>query len=188
MENSLTNNIPAKDAIKKFKERLDSNQMNLLVGAGVSMCASKQFKSWYELLHDMVTDLYGEELKSNGLKISECKNYYCHYRIVGKNKKEIIKGIIDREGVLTIPSQFVQRKGMREALGAYVESHTPKIDITKDTIELFGKKEQVDFAQNFNFIKTMLRSNFNLIFTTNYDNMLETVGEKTDICVKAADL
>lgn len=188
MKSSLLNNIPVKEAIEKFKERLCGNQMNLLVGAGVSMCASKTFKSWNGLLQDMVAYLYREELRSKGVNVSEYKKYYCHYRITGKDKDEIINSIIEREGVLAIPSQFVKRKGMREALEVYVEKHTPEINIRKGTIELFGKKQKVDVARNFNFIKTMLRSNFNLIFTTNYDQLLETVGEKTNICVRAADL
>lgn len=180
--------IPITEAIDVFKQRLNDNQMNLLVGAGVSMCASKLFKSWNGLLQDMVAYLYREELRGMGLKISEYKKDYCHYRITGKGKDNIINGIIEREGVLAIPSQFVQRKGMREALEVYVETHTPKIDIVKGTIELFGKKEKVDFARNFNFIRTMLNSDFNLIFTTNYDHLLETVGEKTKTCVKASEL
>jgi len=175
MKSYLLSSIPPKEAIETFKKRLKDNQMNLLVGAGVSMCASILFKSWHELLQDMVVFLYGEELKGKGLKICENKKYYCHYRITGKDKDKIINGIIEREGVLAIPSQFVRRKGMREALETYVESHTPHIDLVKGTIELFGKREHFDFAKNTNFVKTMLRANFNMIFTTNYDRLLETV-------------
>lgn len=180
--------ISAKDAINVFKQRLKNNQMNLLVGAGVSMCASSLFKSWRGLLQDMVAFLYPDELKSHGVTVVKEKKYYCHYLIIGEKKDEIINKIIDREGILNIPSKYIQRTGMRESLEAYIESHTPIIHTDKKTIELFDKIENIDFVRDLGFIRSMLSADFNGKFTTNYDHLLETVGDSLNVCVKAADL
>lgn len=183
--------IPIKDVIEKFKTRLKNNEMNLLVGAGVSMCVSDLFKSWYGLLQDMVAYLYKKELVGMGLNIVPFQGEYCHYHIFGENKDAAIKQIIEREGVLNIPSQFVRRKGMREALEAYVESHTPKIDIDNGFIELFNKKDKIT-EDKIAFVKALITAGFNGIFTTNYDCLLETfsksMGFERKSCVKAADL
>ena len=85
--------------------------------------------------------------------------------------KDIIGHIIDREGLLQIPSQFVKRTGWRESVEAYIESHTPKLDPMNNTASLFDRMVPLDSRTDF--LNTMLKVRWNAVFTTNYDDLLE---------------
>ena len=70
--------IPIQDVIEKMKERISSNQMSLLIGAGVSCCACDLYKDWAGLVSDMVACLYPEELKRKKIEIKQEESCYCH--------------------------------------------------------------------------------------------------------------
>jgi hypothetical protein len=187
--------IPVEEALNKMKERIGLNQMSLLVGAGMSCCACDLYASWTGLLTDMVASLFKDELMQKGIDVVQDNNYYCHYKLVKTAQPEdtqyvvdAINSIICREGVLTIPSSFAKRMGFRESIEAYVESHTPQIDILSNTISLFGVSQQIDKDKDLHFLTTMLNVGWNAIFTTNYDDLLRyasiNVGNKslTECC------
>ena len=169
-------NIEVVDAVEIIKKHLKDNRMSLLVGAGVSKSACNLYQTWYEFITDMVIYLYKSELELKGIEVIEVKGFYCHYEIVNEKEKakKIINDIIEREGVLNIPSQFQKRIGIRESIESYIESHIPRIDKEKNTATLFNKT--VSLTTNADFIVSMLRIKWNAIFTTNYDNLLEHVA------------
>ena len=173
--------INVEDAILAMKNHIDNNQMCLLVGAGVSCCACELYQGWYDFIRDMVAFLYADELRSKGVKVIKDDQYFCHYKFgetdecSDRDIKRIINSIIEREGVLQIPSQFQKRTGLRESIEAYIESHTPRID--NDTASLFGRTES--FGSNTDFLVSMLNVGWNAIFTTNYDNLLYYVAVKS---------
>ena len=169
-------NIEVVDAVEIIKKHLKDNRMSLLVGAGVSKSACNLFQTWYEFITDMVIYLYKSELELKGIEVIEVKGFYCHYEIVNEKEKakKIINDIIEREGVLNIPSQFQKRIGIRESIESYIESHIPRIDKEKNTATLFNKT--ISLTTNADFIVSMLRIKWNAIFTTNYDNLLEHVA------------
>lgn len=185
------------DAIKVMKQHIMDGRMSLLVGAGASCCACKLYQNWFGLIKDMVAFLYVEELTAKGLKIKKDERFYCHY-IIEKAIKDsnvdvdkVINEIIEREGVLHIPSQFERRIGLRESIEAYIESHTPKLNIKENTATLFG--ESISLDSSADFLVSMLGVNWNAIFTTNYDNLLEHIAmmnglEKFKESNSAADL
>ena len=189
--------IDAIDAIKAMKQHIMDGRMSLLVGAGASCCACKLYQNWFGLIKDMVAFLYVEELTAKGLKIKKDERFYCHY-IIEKAVKdsnvdvdEVINEIIEREGVLQIPSQFERRIGLRESIEVYIESHTPKLNIEENTATLFG--ESIPLGSSADFLVSMLGVNWNAIFTTNYDNLLEHIAmvnglEKFKESNSAADL
>lgn len=72
-----------------------------------------------------------------------------------------------------IPAQFEKRTGLRESVEAYIESHTPQLS-NDNTATLFGKSMSLGVSTNF--LASMLKINWNAIFTTNYDNLLEHVA------------
>lgn len=168
--------IDVVDAIEMMKMNLRDNRLCLLVGAGVSKCACDLYQTWYDFISDMVIYLYKPELESKGIEIKDVNDFYCHYEILNDKEKakNIIYKIIEREGVLNIPSQFQRRNGIRESIESYVESHIPRIDKEKNTATLFNKT--VSLTSNADFIVSMLRIKWNGIFTTNYDNLLEHVA------------
>ena len=145
ISNMKYQDIPINDVIEKIKERISSNQMSLLVGSGVSCCACDFYQNWVGLVSDMVAFLYKEELERKGIEVKQVDGYYCHYTIVRtenpadtKYVYDTIKSIVNREGVLDIPSLFAKCMGMRESIEAYIESHTPRIDVPSNTLSLFG--------------------------------------------------
>ena len=80
---------------------------------------------------------------------------------------------------------------MRESIEAYIESHTPKLNIKENTATLFG--ESISLDSSADFLVSMLGVNWNAIFTTNYDNLLEHIAmmnglEKFKESNSAADL
>lgn len=162
--------IPINDVLETFKRLINDNQMNLLVGTGISCCACDLYKNWIGLLSDMVACLYAEELTKKQISVNPVPQYYYHYEI--KNIQEpsdtdyvydAIKTIVEREGVLSIPSQFVERTGLRESIEAYVESHTPVIDVEKNMISLFGETRIIDREKDFYFLTEMINAGWNAI-------------------------
>lgn len=72
-------------AIAKLKERVETKQMNLLVGAGASCCASNFYQNWVGLVTDMVAFLYIEELERKGIEVEQDDGFYCHYNLTRKD-------------------------------------------------------------------------------------------------------
>lgn len=192
--------ISIQNVIEEMKERISSNQMSLLVGSGASCCACDLYQSWVGLVSDMVAFLYPDELERKGIEVKQVDGYYCHYNLTRiedpKDKDYVydtIKAIVNREGVLEIPSLFAKRMGVRESIEAYIESHTPRIDVFANNISLFGKSSSIDKERNLNFLSTMVNVGWNAIFTTNYDDLLKyassDVGKKSlTECSDAATL
>lgn len=104
--------IDVVEAIKAMKQHIIDGRMSLLVGAGASCCACKLYQDWFGLIKDMVAFLYADELKAKGVKVAKDERFYCHYTLekARKNSKvevdDVIWNIIEREGVLQIPSLF----------------------------------------------------------------------------------
>lgn len=192
--------ISIQNVIEEMKERISSNQMSLLVGSGASCCACDLYQSWVGLVSDMVAFLYPDELERKGIEVKQVDGYYCHYNLTRiedpKDKDYVydtIKAIVNREGVLEIPSLFAKRMGVRESIEAYIESHTPRIDVFANNISLFGKSSSIDKERDLNFLSTMVNVGWNAIFTTNYDDLLKyassDVGKKSlTECSDAATL
>lgn len=176
--------IEISDAIRAMKDRLKENRLSLLIGAGASHCACSLYPLWDKLLADMVAFLYADELKSKGVKAVRDDRYYCHYKLEKARKnsrvdiEDVVKGIIAREGVLRIPEQFERRAGLRESVEAYIESHTPQLH-NDGTVTLFD--QTVQLGSEADFLVSMLKVNWNSVFTTNYDNLLGYALEKNGI-------
>ena len=168
--------IDVVDAIEIMKKHLKDNRMSLLVGAGVSKCACELYQNWYDFISDMVIYLYKSELELKGIEVKEVEGFYCHYEIENEKDKakKIIYEIIEREGVLQIPSQFQKRMRIRESIESYIESHIPQINTQTNTVTLFDNT--VSLTSKTDFIASMLKIKWNSVFTTNYDNLLEHIA------------
>lgn len=183
-----------------MKERISSNQMSLLVGAGVSCCACDLYQNWVGLIMDMVAFLYPDELKQKEIEVKLVDGYYYHYILTclddSKDRNYIydtIRNIATRVGLLEIPSLFAKRMGMRESIEAYIESHTPRIGVSTNTISCLGKSFSIDKEKDLYFLTTMINVGWNAIFSTNYDDLLKyassDVGKKSlTECCDAATL
>lgn len=166
------------DIIKDYKKK---NQLSLVVGAGLSKNVSQKFLDWKELLNDMIIEMYKNEIEA----------FFQSNTFPRKSKsicvKEKIDEIINREGYLQLASEYIKRKGFREAIDVYIEERTPYLSNVKgiDVVQCggsIGKEVIVDNSPDFEVHKAILRCcNWNNIYSFNYDNCLEYIGD-SDKC------
>lgn len=114
-----------------LKEKLDTQNMSVLVGAGFSKNFDGTiFPNWWELISDMVKE--GEEAnikehfdQINIGKSPTIKEFDDHLKLK-------IEQYIDKIGPLQVVSDFIKRKGYREAVDIRIEEKTPIISIEND--------------------------------------------------------
>lgn len=163
--------------LKKLKEKLINQKMSVMVGAGFSKNVSKDFPSWWELLFDATEFLYHNEIEN--AYINNKAN-----RLIKKDdfiKQEVAK-YIESIGYLEIVSQFITKKGLRESITIYIEERTPKITIQDNRIYLHTKASKKSnkievTTEDLKLHRLLLRLPWNNIYTTNYDELLETAND-----------
>jgi len=169
--------IKYEDALKELKTRYQNYQVSALVGAGFSKNVYRQFPSWDELLYDMVKELYQSEIE-NGIyhhihfsyppRMSY--NEYC-------NKK--IQEIINREGYLDIVSQYIAKKGFREAAEAYIEERIPFVNEKESTLLIRKNSKIIPLKdRDLEAHVKLLEGVWDNIYTTNYDQLLEFTANR----------
>lgn len=168
------------EKLKELKQKLDSKQMSVLIGAGFSMNVSEIFPSWSDLLYDMVYFLYGREIEEA----------YSNTPVKRRGKKEEfqqekIKNYINTIGYLNIVSEYIKRKGFPEAIATYIEEKTPKIakegnkKYLVNSIKGKNNKEELNDSM-LDLHRLLINLPWNNIYTTNYDEMLELAIDGND--------
>lgn len=118
----------------KYRER----SVSLLVGAGFSKNACESFPSWTELLYDMADELYSTTISRD---YDLYRQSHATYRGSLKSfKKKAIPSLIANVGYLPMVSEYVKRKGFREAIEYYIEERIPYIDENANAFRFTGKK------------------------------------------------
>lgn len=160
-----------------FLNNYRNGKMSALVGAGLSMNVSKHFLSWKTLMRDAVEFLYKDKIELH------CENY-CHInpKITPEEaKNSYINSILDTEDLLQIASDYIKKKGYREAIDYYIECKIPFLKTADDgAIEVRNAKGFLEYISEnaLSIHKALLQcKNFLNIYTTNYDNTLETALE-----------
>lgn len=180
------------EALEELRNRYKDGKVSAFIGAGFSKNVYKGYPSWDELLFDMVCELYDDEI-SQSYKI-ECAHSpkFLKRTPISEYKKEQVYRITKREGYLNIVSQYVERKGYREALETYIETHIPDLagnieDINSEneiTLGYAGKENSSEISvchKDFETHIKLLSGNWHSIYTTNYDRLLEIakrIGKK----------
>jgi len=181
-----TNNLYA-NLLVSLKRKLNEQAMSALVGAGFSKNFNNDiFPSWWELIFDMVR----EELEPD--LVDRFKQLHPKTKASGKAYekflKERIEKYIDNLGPLEAVSEFIRRKGYREAVDVRIETKTPFIDII-DGIRYINYKQKgkvlrrAATGDELLVHQKLVSLPWNNIYTTNYDNLLEksvdlTIGEQ----------
>ena len=111
------------DKMNEIKEKLDKNQMSLLIGAGFSKNANLKFPSWQELISDIIIELYN------------------------KRKPEEQQKIIYSVGYLRIIDDYIKRKGHRESITCYIEKIL-RLILNEENIDLSLHKRILDLPWN----------------------------------------
>lgn len=130
--------------IKEIIEYFNQGQISAFIGAGFSKNANSKFPDWYQLLYRMVKELYKEDLKG----------------LIGNERKEAKKRIINKVGTLQIPEEYIKYKGRREDLTEYIEAR------------ICSKDKRIK-PENLSVHESLLRLPWVDVCTTNYDTVLE---------------
>jgi len=154
------------EILENLKKELISGKMSVMIGAGFSKNAKKEFPSWDELLYDMVLELYEDEIEEKYFRYLNYRNKQNNEEEISKEKFEenAVKKIIQREGYLEIVSKYIKLKGRKEAISIYIENKFQKIDKCNE--------------EELKIHKELLLLNWNNVYTTNYDTLLEQANEE----------
>lgn len=144
--------------ITRIRHLLNNRSLSFIIGAGFSKNMSDRFVNWGGLLKPIVKELYN---------------------IDGDNE---VWHKIEEIGYLGIAEEYVRRKGYHEAIDVYIEQHTPII-IRKGNLEepdeaeyfVMQNNEKVCIA-DITCHKLLFDLDVKNIFTFNYDNCLDIIG------------
>ncbi|GAA4915159.1 SIR2 family protein [Mucilaginibacter defluvii] len=159
-----------------LRRKLAGDQLSLLVGSGFSKNVSPLFLTWDELLHDLVCELYKDEI---GVAFDQHCLHTPRYRRLLRQEfvRDKAKAILRAEGYLQVVSKFISIKGYAESIAGYIEERTPQIIKKHDELYLLSRgatkmlpREQL--ALHLEIINLP----WNNIYTTNYDELL-------DVCI-----
>ncbi|MCR9226624.1 MAG: hypothetical protein NXH90_04275 [Flavobacteriaceae bacterium] len=159
--------------LNELKTKLESQEMSVLVGSGFSKNVDgDMFPSWSGLLYDLTYELYKREIDSAWEKELE--------RTTPSNtdKKafhdQMIMAIGESIGYLTLVTMFIERKGIRESITAYIEERIPSISREKGNLYLTLNDCRKELTQGMlSQHRTLVNLPWNNIYTTNYDELLE---------------
>ncbi|WPY99841.1 SIR2 family protein [Christiangramia sp. OXR-203] len=173
--------MPSKEItqLKHLKDKLRNQKMSVLVGAGFSKNVSNIFPSWWELLYDMTYFLFESDIEESW------KDFKVKTKKPGERKKFIDQKIsyyISKTGYLNIVSEYLKRKGIREAITSYIEEKTP--NIIREGKHSFlvnslgGKNNKIVLKSTMlSQHRLLLQLPWNNIYTTNYDKLLEEAND-----------
>lgn len=179
-----------KEILNKLVSDYNEGKLSALVGAGFSKNVSNRYLNWNELLFDMYKEVYSEEIEQ----------YYQNYLHYNKDtasavsseadaKKKYIKSCLKNENLLSLVSKYIKKRGFREAVDVYIEKRTPVVTMEKDQIYLNTDGSdnllaKSDLSAQLELVKC---DRFLNIYTTNYDNLIETANELTEHSVFEKD-
>lgn len=180
-----------KEGLEQLRKKINNGEVSAMIGAGFSKNVYKDYPLWDDLLHDMVYQLYKSEIDlgfqnqmHNNPKEETLYDKYCQSKI---------KEITEREGYLDIVSLYIRKKGYREAAETYIEERIPNIDEESLFLSLKKTRETKQLKNSdFDAHKELLEGNWDNIYTTNYDKLLEITkkmyNKPWDIITKSSDL
>ncbi|MDH7464680.1 SIR2 family protein [Chitinophagaceae bacterium 26-R-25] len=161
--------------LKNLRNKLSSQQLSLLVGAGLSRNVSPLFLNWEELLVDLAYELHKSEVDA---AFAEYQKSQDHPEIEEKDfvAKRCIQHI-RTDGYLEIVSEFIKRRGCVESITTYIEERIPSVFLkgNKYYLEKNGDCEELP-REKLSLHRSIVDLPWNNIYTTNYDELL-------DVCV-----
>ena len=171
-----------KDKLKELRDKYHKGLVSVIVGAGFSKNACEDYPSWEELLYDMAAELYQDEIEKAFIRY---QSIHPTTKIsLGVFTRGEVYRVIKKKGYLKVVTEYITRKGYREALEHYIEERIPYIDTDKQQFRFVGKNcdKYIDIVpENFSAHQKLLEgSQWERIYTTNYDKLLEYASDKAD--------
>jgi hypothetical protein len=161
--------------LKNMKAKLQAQEMSVMIGAGFSKNVDNNlYPTWWGLLRDMVTLMHGRKFQTD------------YEQIRPPSKRPVIKDFMNEQcdryinevGPLNVASKYMELRGYRESVDAYIEFRTPYI-VNRDG-EKFLKHYVDEVAEekplsdsDLSAHRRLVNLPWNNIYTTNYDNLLE---------------
>lgn len=168
--------------LKELREKYHKGLVSVIVGAGFSKNACKEYPSWEELLCDMAAELYQDEIEKAFVRFQSI-HPTTKINFVVFTREEAYR-VIKKKGYLKVVTEYITRKGYREALEHYIEERIPYIDTDKQRFRFVGKNRDKIInivPENFSAHQKLLEgSQWERIYTTNYDRLLEYASDKAD--------
>lgn len=165
-------------SLSTLKNKLNNRAMSVLIGAGFSKNFNNDvFPNWWELIFEMVRDGQETDLMDRYLQL------YPKKEAKGESYEQFLKKRIEKYieniGPLEAVSEFIRRKGYREAADIRIEHKTPYISI-QDGIRYVNYnadgKAMCRLVTDDEILihQKVVALPWNNIYTTNYDNLLES--------------
>lgn len=163
--------LPSEKLLEKLKEQHDKHTVSVLVGAGFSKNAIKEYPDWDGLLRDLVVDVYGNKIaeRYRQYRAGTGPLYYTEEAFIDRE----IANTIHEVGYLNLVSKYIEDKGYREAIDVYIEDHLPYVEETNGVFKVSNMPNLTFTARNLDIHKELLLCKWKHVYTTNYDNLLE---------------
>lgn len=173
------------DILNQIRDLYRNKSLSIMVGAGFSKNAIQDYPSWNEMLYDLVIDLHKRDIdKEWDLYRKVIHGPYLPEGTFIKNK---VDEYISTVGYLDIVSQYIKKKGIREAMDVYIEKHLPYIlgPYKDQRLHVLYKGEKKELGtESLSAHKELLTCNWKNVFTTNYDNVLDVTNTVFDLGYK----
>lgn len=174
------------EQLAELRNQYQNSQVSVMVGAGFSKNACPDFPSWNELLYDMVIEMYQGEIEAAYLRFLKLNPGT--KMSLDVFKIEEAKRIITRIGPLNLVSEYISRKGFREAIEYYIEERIPYIDEANNEFRFGGKNAnkriKINPAHFSAHIKLVRCEKWVKKYTTNYDRLLEYAANSNQVTLK----
>lgn len=176
-----------KALLSNLKSKLGKGEMSTLVGAGFSKNIDAAFPDWFELIKEMALFTEGRRIDN------EFSKRFPRSKLKGEKYQEYVKeeiwNHISSVGPLKAASNYIHLKGFRESVDHIVEINTPIIKVLDGKRYLCRLVDGVPQTQcltesDVASHQKLLNLPWNNIFTTNYDNLLEScidINQKEDV-------
>lgn len=166
--------------LQELTGRYKKHQVSLLVGSGFSKNAFGMSPTWSELLYDLVTVAYADELDDRYAN-------YIHQNL-GKPKTKLDKilewvpVIVKRDGYLKVVSKYIEAKGQREAIDVYIEKHNPFVYDNGKNISVDCNGQTYNISdRDLDTHVSLLKCSWGNVFTTIFDNFLEYTSSRYNL-------
>ena len=161
--------------LEKLKEQHDKRTVSVLVGAGFSKNAIKDYPGWDELLRDLVLEVYGQKIAERYRQYRSGMGPF--YLTEEAFREKEIASIIHEVGYLNLVTKYIEDKGYREAVDVYIEDHMPYVEEANGVFNVTNLPNIAFTASNLDVHKELLVCKWKHIYTTNYDNLLELTND-----------
>lgn len=161
--------------IETIKKYYHDGRISFIVGSGFSKNISKEYYlNWKELLTDAIKEMYAFDIQKNRNLLPT------KFQDSLSIEDEVVKDVINQYGYLGTASEYIRRKGFREAIDIYIEKRTPILRSEDGETKLLLNEKVVDENPDLKVHEALIGLSVKNIYTFNYDNALDYVAGALD--------